>query len=54
MDPAPQSFSKPLRALIEFDGDELRIFPICDTDRDEARILNALRLMRKEAHSDER
>jgi len=38
----------PLRALIEIDGGELRIYPIADNDTDENRILDALRFVRED------
>jgi hypothetical protein len=34
-----------LRAIIEIDNSELRIFPLCDSDADERRILDALRFV---------
>jgi hypothetical protein len=39
----PVKVSRPLRAMIEIDGGELKIFPIADNDRDELLILDALR-----------
>jgi hypothetical protein len=39
-----------LRAIIEIDNrGELRIFPLCDNDLDEQKILDALRIMRQGA-----
>jgi hypothetical protein len=37
-----------LRAVVEIDGGELRIFPVCDVDTDERQIREALRLLTKE------
>jgi hypothetical protein len=37
-----------LRALVELADGELRIFPICDNDVDEQRILDALRFVRED------
>jgi len=46
----PQIESKRrLRAVVEIDGGELRVYPIADSDADEQRILDALRFVRDEA-----
>jgi hypothetical protein len=37
--------NRPLRALIEIDGRELKILPVADSDVDEQRILDALRFI---------
>jgi hypothetical protein len=45
----PENISKPrLRALVEIDGSELRVYPITDNDADEKRILDALRFIRED------
>jgi hypothetical protein len=38
----------PLRAMIEIDGGQLRIYPIVDNDADERRVLDALRFIRED------
>ena len=37
--------AKPLRAIIEIMGRELKVVPIADSDADEQRILDALRFI---------
>jgi len=37
--------ARPLRALIEITGGELRVYPVADNDGDERRILDALRFI---------
>ena len=38
----------PLRAIVEIQGGELKIFPIADNDADEKIILDALRFVREQ------
>ena len=38
---------RPLRAIIEISDDQYKIVPLADSDDDERRILDALRLMAK-------
>jgi hypothetical protein len=42
------SESPQLRALIEIDGGELRIYPLVDNDQDEKLVLEALRFIRED------
>ena len=37
-----------LRAMVEIIGTELKVYPICDNDADEKRILDALRFARED------
>jgi hypothetical protein len=43
-----ESQPRRLRAMVEIDGTELKIYPICDNDADERRILDALRAVGKD------
>ena len=50
--PAPKSQTPPtmpLRAIVEIQGGELKIFPVADSDADEQVILRALRSVREGA-----
>ena len=40
--------SMPLRALVEIIGGELKVYPIAESDLDEQRIIDALRLVRED------
>ena len=40
-----QSSARPLRAIVELDGGELKIFPIAQSDAEEKLILDALRFV---------
>lgn len=43
-----QSTAKPLRAIVEIIGGELKIYPVGDSDVDEKTILDALRFIRED------
>lgn len=45
---APPKRQAPLRALIEIDGGELKIYPIANSEADELAIVDALRFVRED------
>jgi hypothetical protein len=40
--------SMPLRAIVEIQGGELKVYPIAESDLDEQRIIDALRFVRED------